>query len=88
MNYIHKVERPEGSATRIEAQANGVSVAFIKGKDGRPREVSRSRGAMVYDQSSLYIPKVHYAGMVRQVAGVFADVKKSKQLGFQFNKEA
>lgn len=88
MNYIHKVERPNGSATRIEATVNGVNLAFIKGKDGKPREVSRTRGAMVYDQSSLYIPKAHYAGVIRQVCGIFNQKPNApRQLGFNFTKE-
>ena len=89
MNYILKVDRLEGCATRIVAQVNGVNLAFVQGKDGRPREVSRSRGAMVYDHSSLYISKEHYSAMIRQVAGVFATpARRSKQLGFQFEEAA
>jgi hypothetical protein len=52
---------------------NGVNVAFIKGKDGRPREVSRSTNAMVYYPGALFIEKSHYAGLIRQVHGIFKE---------------
>mgnify|MGYP001608709164 FL=1 len=88
MNYITQVERPQGRVTKIIAQVNGVNLSFIPGKDGKPREVSRTRGAMVYDQSSLYIPKAHYAGVIRQVCGILTQKPAApKQLGFNFTKE-
>ena len=88
-NYVTKVERPEGSATRVEANVHGINVAFIKGKDGRPREVSRNRGAMVYDQESLYIRSSDYSGVIRQVSAILngKPTKKPRQLGFNFNEE-
>ena len=87
MNYVTKVDRPNGLPTKVQVQANGVSLTFITGKDGKPLEVSRSRAAMVLDHSSLYVPTAHYGALVRQVAAILNQKPKSKQLGFQFNKE-
>jgi hypothetical protein len=82
MNYVHKVERPNGSATKVTANANGIYLTFIKGKDGRPLEVSRYTNAMVYMPGDLYVRKDAYAGVIRQVAAVLNE--KPRQVGFQF----
>ena len=78
-NYIIKVERPEGRVTRVVANVNGVDMTFARGRDGKPVEVSRSRNAMIYDHGSLYIPKIHYAGVIRQVYGVFNRTSKKQE---------
>ena len=93
-NYIVAVQRPEGSAKRVEANVNGVHIAFIKGVDGRPREVSRTKDAMSY--GSLYIRSSDYSAVMRQVAAILSEKPKAnggprllghkpKQLGFVFH---
>jgi hypothetical protein len=90
MNYVHKVERPNGSATKVTANAGGVYLTFIKGKDGRPREVSRYANAMVYSPGDLYVRGDTYRGVIRQVAAVLNERPKvaSRQLGFVFQELA
>ena len=86
MNYVHSVERPNGSATKVTANANGIYLTFIKGKDGRPREVSRYTNAMVYSPGDLYVRKDTYSGVIRQVAAVLNEKPKTiGQLGFKFD---
>jgi hypothetical protein len=88
MNYVQKVERPNGSPTKVIVNAYGVHLTFIKGVDGRPREVSRYKDAMVH--SSLYIPKDTYVGVIRQVSAVLNEkrtcsaIHKPTQLTFNF----
>jgi len=82
MNYVHKVERPNGSATKVTANANGIYLTFIKGEDGRPREVSRYTNAMVYMPGDLYVRKDTYSGVIRQVAAVLNE--RPRQVGFIF----
>jgi len=93
MNYVHKVERPNGSATKVTVNAHGIYLTFAKGMDGRPLEVSRYKDAMVR-HGSLYVPRVDYVGAIRQVAAILnqgsrtsvPEPKKPTQLGFKFNK--
>ena len=90
-NYIVAVQRPEGSANRVEANVNGIHLAFIKGVDGRPREVSRTKDAMVH--GSLYIRSSDYSAVMRQVSAILSEKPKAvigskpKQLGFVFHDE-
>lgn len=98
MNYVHKVERPNGSATKVTANAGGVYLTFIKGKDGKPREVSRYTNAMVYSPGDLYVRGDTYRGVIRQVAAVLNEKPRNKerriclyseekQIGFIFTTE-
>ena len=85
-NYITKVDRSDGRATRVEASVGAVTLAFQRGRDGKPVEVSRSKPAMVH--TGMYVPKVAYNQVIKQVHGVFAQqTKKPIQLGFKFDKE-
>jgi hypothetical protein len=83
-NYIIQVARANGLATKVIAEANGVNLSFIKGKDGRPLEVSRSTNYPVYYPGALYVRKDAYAGVIRQVAAILHERPKAKQAGFVF----
>jgi hypothetical protein len=82
-NYITQVARANGLATKVIAEANGVSLSFIKGKDGRPLEVSRSTNYPVYYPGALYVRKDAYAGVIRQVSAILAQRPKSQLVGFR-----
>lgn len=92
-NYVHQVKRVQGLAKEVTANANGVYLTFIKGKDGRPLEVSRHMSYPVYYPGALYVRNDTYRGIIRQVAAVLSDSKNKKsttcsgQLGFEFPKE-
>lgn len=88
MNYITKEPvRENGVVKEAEAMVNGIYLTYRRGKDGKPVEASRTRPAMVYDRASQYIPREHYVALIKQVHGVFAEIRKPKQMGFDFTKE-
>ena len=79
-NYVKQVARANGLATKVIAEANGVNLSFIKGKDGRPLEVSRSINYPVYYPGALYVRKDAYRGIIRQVASILNE--RPRKVGF------
>jgi len=78
---VKKVERFKGEAEEVIIHFdNIIELRFVRGKDGTPKEVSRSllSGERLYDEDKLKIPKEPFAAIKRQVIAIFK--KKGHQV--------
>ncbi|MCD6470953.1 hypothetical protein J7K86_00240 [bacterium] len=73
MIKIVKVEREKKIVKKVIAIINDyITIKFVRGKDGRPVEVSRFiPGSRLYEPEKLWIPKEIYKKLMRQIYAIF-----------------